>query len=297
MTFRSAEAESKERCLHLKRDMTVEKTKWTAVKIGAVDRAYLHNGRCDMKRLIVAAAAVLASAALNAHAFDKLELEHIITRGTCEKCNFDKADLKNVDFRGVKLDDSHFVGADLRGAKIEDCGECDFTGASLADSDMDRASLDEVVFEKADLTGAKISGTYMHKSNFKGANLTNAQLKRVDAEKSKFQGANLTKASFANAKLRMSQFQGATFKETDFSYADLRSIDLGGLNLEGVIFRGAMLDDASFKGAKLTNADFTGADFGGGQISSQGFYTSDPTKCSELTAAGAIIDATTKCGR
>ena len=107
---------------------------------------------------LCAAATVLASIALNAHAFDKLELEHIVTRGKCEKCDFDKADLKNFDFRGVKLDDSHFIGADLRGAKIEDCGECNFTGASMADSDMDRASLDEVVFEKADLTGPHLGG-------------------------------------------------------------------------------------------------------------------------------------------
>ena len=96
------------------RNIMVKKSKKTMVKIGAVDCEYLNNGSYDMvKRIIIAAVTVLASIALNAHAFDKLELEHMVTRGKCEKCDFDKADLKNFDFRGVKLDDSHFIGADL----------------------------------------------------------------------------------------------------------------------------------------------------------------------------------------
>ncbi|WP_375491323.1 pentapeptide repeat-containing protein [uncultured Nostoc sp.] len=62
--------------------------------------------------------------------------------------NFDREDLRGVNFQGANLVDASFIGADL-------------SQANLQDADLSRAKLVQAQLNGTDLTGATLTGTYI----------------------------------------------------------------------------------------------------------------------------------------
>ena len=118
--------------------------------------------------------------------------------------------LRNLDFKGARLDGVNFEDTDLEGSSFE--------GASLQRASFQRAKCAGVNFTDANLTESRL-----HSSLFDGSNLTGANLTRCDCASTSFGGANLSQANL----------EGAAFR-----YVNLQAADFSEANLEGTQFIG-----------------------------------------------------------
>ena len=111
-----------------------------------------------------------------------------------EKKNFEgselrKAPLMHVSLKGVKLDGSNLIKADL-------------TKANLSHSSLVQVNLSMATLAKATLREADFSGSFLMKANFRDAHLEKANFQSAMLEKVDFRGANLNQANFAGAHLK-----------------------------------------------------------------------------------------------
>jgi uncharacterized protein YjbI with pentapeptide repeats len=79
-------------------------------------------------------------------------LRQVLIAGQGQEKNFDRFDLRGVNFRGVYLTDASLVAADL-------------SGACFQDTDLSRAKLVQTQLDGTDFTGATLTGAYIEDWN------------------------------------------------------------------------------------------------------------------------------------
>lgn len=155
--------------------------------------------------------------------------------GNCKSLmsiKLEKADLRNLDLRGVNLIRANLSGADLKDANLSGAN---FTEANLSATDFRYANL-----RNADLTLT---------------NLTNATLGNADLSGTTFSGGVGRDAYIGGGHML------ASFQATDLSGVSLSLVNLSGADLRGVILRNANLRWANLDNADLSAADLDAADF------------------------------------
>ncbi|OKH22144.1 hypothetical protein FACHB389_31240 [Nostoc calcicola FACHB-389] len=78
----------------------------------------------------------------------KAQVVSVLIKGQGLDLNFDREDLRGVNFQGSNLVDASFIGADL-------------SEANLQDADLSRAKLVQTQLNGTDLTGATLTGAYI----------------------------------------------------------------------------------------------------------------------------------------
>jgi uncharacterized protein YjbI with pentapeptide repeats len=78
----------------------------------------------------------------------KAQLRQVLVTSQGQEKNFDREDLRGVNFQGANLIDVSFIGADL-------------SKANLKDADLSRAKLLQAQLNGTDLTGATLTGAYI----------------------------------------------------------------------------------------------------------------------------------------
>lgn len=76
------------------------------------------------------------------------QLHQVLVTGQGQDKNFDRTDLRGVNFQSANLQDASFIGADL-------------SYASLQDADLSRAKLKQTQLDETDFTGATLTGAYI----------------------------------------------------------------------------------------------------------------------------------------
>ncbi|MFL9458022.1 pentapeptide repeat-containing protein [Tolypothrix campylonemoides VB511288_2] len=82
----------------------------------------------------------------------KLQICQVLVTGLGTDKNFDRIDLRGVNFKNAHLVDASFIGADL-------------SGANLQDADLSRAKLQQTQLDGTDFTGATLTGAYIQDWN------------------------------------------------------------------------------------------------------------------------------------
>jgi uncharacterized protein YjbI with pentapeptide repeats len=78
----------------------------------------------------------------------KEQLRQVLVTGQGQDKNFDRTDLRGVNFQSANLQDASFIGADL-------------SYASLQDANLSRAKLKQTQLDETDFTGATLTGAYI----------------------------------------------------------------------------------------------------------------------------------------
>jgi len=166
-----------------------------------------------------------------------------------------------TNFSGVDFSDFYLLGLDLRAVSLI---ECNFEYADVSDIDLSHASLIKANFKAADFSGAILNGANLSEANLENANLKNTSLVGADLSRANLKGANLqganlsgtilnetildyanlTKAILLNTKAIKASFNHTNFVSS-FNYA--------------VDFKNAVLTDANFYKAKILDCDFDSA--------------------------------------
>jgi uncharacterized protein YjbI with pentapeptide repeats len=131
------------------------------------------------------------------------------------------ADLRDVDFSGLQLDECDLTEAILDGAT--------FVGASLVRADLAGASLLGADFSFADLDRADLEAV-----DATAAAFINANLSRVNLARSRLKRADLTEASLRKANLFESDLSGANLSRAFVSQANLHGVILEDTVLTGL---------------------------------------------------------------
>ena len=172
--------------------------------------------------------------------------------------------LYKYDGRGLD-----FSGQDLRGIRIEDTS---FVRANLEGTNFEGAVFDGVCLNYANLEGANLKGVNFITVNAKNADFRNADLsdstalpqvlpnyrhfRPPDFEFADFRGANLR-----NVKFHKPFFRGATLSEADLTGATFIEADCANARLIKSNLTGAHLDSCDFLGTNLTRATLDRASF------------------------------------
>jgi len=184
----------------------------------------------------------------------------------------ERADLAEVDLRGLSLEGAKLPRCVLSGGNLED--------TLLRNAKLEGAALREVFaagadFSDADLEGADLEGAMLRGARFVGANLTRANLEGADLSDADFTGARLLFAQLDGAKLGGAKlgkavmrhaigleayFGGADLTEADLRHATLSRANLEEANLTGALADHATLDDVRASGSTWSKASLVKAD-------------------------------------
>ena len=201
---------------------------------------------------------------------DAGELDALLRKGTVfERCNFDDAELWELDVPELELRDCSLRRVDFRDLV---CERLVLSGCDLEGARFDGADAHEAVFENCNCQGA----------SFRGAKLNLAKLLDSDFSACRFEGANLFGADLTGSRLRAvdlsdTNLDGVTVHRTDLSMASLRFKRIGGGRLAGV---------------NLTEADLTGCDLSGTRFEDchlASVYVSAETRFDRCDLRGAHV--------
>ena len=115
--------------------------------------------------------------------------------------NYERADLRNKDLRGINFACSNFRGADLSGA--------DLRGAILLCADLSRACLHKANLEGADLCGADMTNSYCKAANFNKAVMWHTVMKGTICKNATFFETDMVGLDMARAEMLGARFDGA----------------------------------------------------------------------------------------
>lgn len=130
-----------------------------------------------MKRLLILAVALVATAASPVLAQNASQIARVRGGASCAGCNLFQGNFSGLEASGLNLN-----------------------GARLRQSDLSLAVMNRTRFSNADLRDVEAYGGVFSSSSFTGANLTNAS----------FVGAYLDGANFSGATLTGTNLSGAT---------------------------------------------------------------------------------------
>jgi uncharacterized protein YjbI with pentapeptide repeats len=164
---------------------------------------------------------------------------------------FIQSDLRQVDMRGVVIEQVQFRGAKLDGA--------DMSQAVLKEGNFIRAKMDHVKLRAAELTDANFYGAAGKNVLFEGALLARANFKETSFLEVYFENAVAFDANFEKAQLQGANFMSADLRNANFKGANLTAANFRSANLEGANFKDAILDGANFGTANLLNTSLENA--------------------------------------
>lgn len=164
---------------------------------------------------------------------------------------FIQSDLRQVDMRGVVIEQVQFRGAKLNGA--------DMSQAVLKEGNFIRATMDHVKLRAAELTDANFYGAAGKNILFEGALLARANFKETSFLEVYFENAVAFDANFEKAQLQGANFMSADLRNANFKGANLTAANFRSANLEGANFKDAILDGANFGTANLLNTSLENA--------------------------------------
>ncbi|RLD45315.1 MAG: hypothetical protein DRI89_01445 [Bacteroidetes bacterium] len=201
-----------------------------------------------------------------------------------DKDDFRFADLDEVYWNGIHIQNADFRGSSFRSAKCDDAdlSHSDFRFSDMKWSSFNRSNLSSCLFgrgtlfrihvndanlECSDFRGANMFGVIGHRANFRNSDFTNALMKE-----SEFTDADFTGSKMVHVKFIITVFAGAKLDSSDFSYSDFT-----GAGLEETSFINSRLWNVDFRGAHLQEADFRGADIKGCNFFAVEFMETDFT--------------------
>jgi uncharacterized protein YjbI with pentapeptide repeats len=164
---------------------------------------------------------------------------------------FIQSDLRQVDMRGVVIEQAQFRGAKLDGA--------DMSQAVLKEGNFIRAKMDHVKLRATELTDANFYGAVGKNVLFEGALLARANFKETSFLEVYFENAVAFDANFEKAQLQGANFMSADLRNANFKGANLTAANFRSANLEGANFKDAILDGANFGTANLLNTSLENA--------------------------------------
>ncbi len=193
------------------------------------------------------------------------------------------ADLSELDFARVNMDQSVFDGATLTGTRFEGASlkNSSWKQARLSETELDRAKLVSASFERArindsSLIAANLQGASFERAIIKDTNMSNARFylddkpvlrdrgQTTDFSKAEtlsdvsFDGANLIKANFSGKSWLRLSFEKSTLTQSSFANATLTKSSFKDANLEGANLQGATLIDVNLEGANMKGAQTSG---------------------------------------
>jgi len=184
--------------------------------------------------------------------------------------NLRGADLSHADVCGARLFMADFSGANLRGVRFHDAhaAYATFRKAKLCKAQFGDTCLQETVFVGADLRGATLYNVDLENADLSGANLNwakmdRANLRAADLRSAKLRHTDLSEACLLGADLTNAKLTRAVLKYTNLAYACLRKADLTGADLTCANLASACLDGAVLANCLVYGVSAWGASFDG----------------------------------
>ncbi len=142
--------------------------------------------------------------------FSQAEVNILLSKGSCPKCDLTNAKLTGAYLSSAKLLLANLAGADLTKANLSyaTLRHATLIGATLTTANLFWADMYGADLTKAILTGADLTEAKLPSANLTGANLTGANLVSADLT-----GAVLTKANLSGAILFLADLTGATWTD------------------------------------------------------------------------------------
>jgi uncharacterized protein YjbI with pentapeptide repeats len=160
----------------------------------------------------------------------------------------------DLDFRGRKLVEADFTGANLRHACLK---EVDLERASLYCADLTGADARSARFVRADLRGVALRHANLSGAIFDECDLREATLARVDLPGGFHTQGSVGPDTSDNAH-PSADFTNSSLKGARLSNSNLRNADFSGALMQGAKLKGAALGGAVFTGAVLTGVSLVG---------------------------------------
>ncbi len=231
--------------------------------------------------------------------------------GGAGELDYSDKDLKDMDFKDAKLEETNFSGSDLEGVDLSGAvlEKADFTGANLSEANLSGATLTGAKFDKATLVKTNLSGVSASEASFVSADLKEADLSGSDLSNADFTAADLTGATIKNADFSKAKMQNSLcqnlqgegvilaktdLSELDFSHSQLNKADFTGATLNETNFSQAALQDAQFDEARGNGAVFIEADMQKSRTGANTYFAS--ANFSQANLAGAKWDSTDCAG-
>jgi uncharacterized protein YjbI with pentapeptide repeats len=156
---------------------------------------------------------------LPAQAFNRQDLDTVLSGKDCVRCDLSGADLVGRDLSDIILRNSNLSKADL-------------TFSSLKNADLSGTNLSE-----ANLVGAFLFGANLHGANLHRAVLISSYLHQADLSRSDLNGVDLSGAYLFDAK-----FSGANLSRANLKGTVLSGANLSETNSNNTIFKEALYD-------------------------------------------------------
>jgi len=169
-----------------------------------------------------------------------------------------RANLCNVNWRKIKIEDAHLQGAKLNNANL--------SFAQLNKADLRWAELNNADLSWAELNNANLPRAKLNNADLGRAELNNASLFRAELNNANLHGAKLNKADLSWAELNKATLSEAKLNKADLSEAKLNNADLSWAELNNAKLRWAKLNNADLSEAKLNNADLEFASLTGAKL-------------------------------
>jgi uncharacterized protein YjbI with pentapeptide repeats len=190
-----------------------------------------------------------------------------------------RADLRNIDLTGKKLNKIDLRDAMAAGTKFTDCSllranfsKGDFFGAHFERADMRWSNLTEADVRGAFFLDTCLSGAILTEADFRPGAIYDSGSGIIDdssifkdgARVANLTGVNLSEANLVRAKMNNAELFAADLRGADLSdavldHANLRNANLEGAKVEGAKFRGARLEGANMRGVDLSDANMEDA--------------------------------------
>jgi uncharacterized protein YjbI with pentapeptide repeats len=126
-----------------------------------------------MKRLLILAVVLTATAASPVIAQNADQIARVRGGASCAGCNLFQGDFSGLEARGLNLNGSRLRQSDLSLAVMN---RTRFTNADMRDVEAYGGVFSSSSFAGANLTNASFVGAYLDGANFSGATLTGANL-------------------------------------------------------------------------------------------------------------------------
>lgn len=227
----------------------------------------------------------------------KAELEsEIPERWQSLSRSLDKIRLLDADLRQAEASFSYFVGADLRGARMEGANFifARLEGADLRGAQMKGVKLRGAWMQGADLKTANLQGAEFRFAKLQRADLIAADLKGADLRDARLQAARLSFVGTESKVIRVTNLQATTFKEAHlrkafFLYARMHGSDLRNVDARGAQFWRAKMHAVDLRRAQLIGANFSEAELHGANLS---FLDMSEADCSKTSFFASVVIAT-----
>ena len=159
--------------------------------------------------------------------------------------NMSGLDLTNLDLTGAEVSSSNLSDAILKGLNFEDgfCDKTEFVRSDLRQVNFKNAEMYRANFIGANLQEAILSQALLTQANLTGAQLQNANLSQADLTRADLTDSYLTKANLNKAILNGAVLRGADLQNSNLTGASLSGTNLSETDLRGADLTGSVVGD------------------------------------------------------